>query len=42
VAAAASADRASARDYDRLANTLLLKTPEHQARIEAFGKRSKR
>ena len=42
VAAAASADRASARDYDRLANTLLLKTPEHQARIEAFSKRSKR
>ena len=42
VAAAASADRASARDYDRLANTLLLKTPEHRARIEAFSKRSKR
>jgi enoyl-CoA hydratase/carnithine racemase len=40
IAAAASADRGSARDIDRMANTLLLKTPEHQARIEAFGSRS--
>jgi enoyl-CoA hydratase/carnithine racemase len=42
VAAAASADRASARDYDRLANTLLLKTPEHRARIDAFSRPAKR
>ncbi|MCU1587335.1 MAG: putative acyl-CoA hydratase [Frankiales bacterium] len=39
IAAAASADRGSARDFDRMANTLLLKTPEHLARIEAFGSR---
>jgi enoyl-CoA hydratase/carnithine racemase len=42
IAAAASADRASARDVDRMANTLLLKTPEHRARIEAFGSRSRK
>jgi enoyl-CoA hydratase len=39
IATAASADRSSARDFDRIANTLLLKTPEHLARLEAFGSR---
>jgi enoyl-CoA hydratase len=43
IAAAASADRGSARDFDRVANTLLLKTPEHRAQIEAFtGRAGKR
>jgi enoyl-CoA hydratase len=42
IAAAASSDRASARDFDRVANTLLLGTPQHQAKIAAFGSRSKR
>jgi enoyl-CoA hydratase/carnithine racemase len=42
VAAAGRGDRASARDFDRVANTLLLATPEHKARVEAFGKRSKK
>jgi enoyl-CoA hydratase/carnithine racemase len=40
IAAAVRGDRASARDLDRIANTLLLTTPEHQARIAAFGARS--
>lgn len=39
ISAAASADRASARDVDRMANTLLLTSPEHKAKMEAFGSR---
>jgi enoyl-CoA hydratase len=39
IAAAARGDRASARDFDRVANTLLITTPEHRARIEAFSNR---
>jgi enoyl-CoA hydratase/carnithine racemase len=37
--AAASADRASARDFDRIANTLLLMSEDHRARVEAFTRR---
>lgn len=39
IAAAARGDRVSARDFDRVANTLLITTPEHRARLEAFSKR---
>ncbi|MCU1596065.1 MAG: putative acyl-CoA hydratase [Frankiales bacterium] len=39
IAAAARGDRVSARDFDRVANTLLISTPEHRARIEAFSNR---
>lgn len=37
--AAASSDRVTARDVDRIANTLLLLSDEHQAAIEAFRAR---
>jgi enoyl-CoA hydratase len=37
--AATSADRSSARDFDRIANTLLMQSQEHQAAVEAFQSR---
>jgi enoyl-CoA hydratase/carnithine racemase len=37
--AAASADRVTARDVDRVANTLLLETTEHKEKVAAFLKR---
>jgi enoyl-CoA hydratase/carnithine racemase len=40
--AAASADRATARDVDRIANTLLLLSDEHRAAVEAFQARKRR
>ena len=40
--AAASADRATARDVDRIANTLLLLSDEHSAAVEAFQARKNR
>jgi enoyl-CoA hydratase len=40
--AATSADRASARDFDRIANTLLLLSDEHQAAVAAFRTRKDR
>ena len=41
--AAASTDRKTARDIDRIANTLLLNTDEHQNAISAFvAKRTRR
>jgi enoyl-CoA hydratase len=39
--AAVDSDRRSARHIDRMANTMLLQTPEHLAAIEAFSSRSK-
>lgn len=38
--AAASADRASARDFDRMANTLLLSSQDHLDKVAAFRERS--
>lgn len=39
--AAVTADRASARDIDRVANTLLLASEEHQQRMAAFAARGR-
>ncbi len=38
--AAMYTDRASARDFDRLANTLLVSPREHSERMQAFAERS--
>lgn len=40
--AAVDSDRRTARHIDRMANTMLLQTAEHLAKIEAFMSRSKR
>jgi len=39
---AASVDRDTARDFDRYANTVLLASDEHQAKLNAFKERGKR
>ena len=36
--AAAAVDRGTARDVDRIANTILVSSAEHQARIDAFNR----
>lgn len=38
---AASVDRGTARDFDRYANTLLLTSDEHRAKLEAFKSRKR-
>jgi enoyl-CoA hydratase/carnithine racemase len=40
--AAATADRTTARDFDRVANTALVASAEYRAKIEAFAARRKR
>jgi enoyl-CoA hydratase len=40
--AAVRSDRTSARDFDRIANTLLLLSDEHRQAVVAFGERKKR
>jgi enoyl-CoA hydratase/carnithine racemase len=40
--AAASSDRVTARNFDRVANSLLINSDEHRAKIEAFMARSQR
>lgn len=40
--AAEAGDRISARNFDRVANTLLVNTDEHRERIESFSKKSKK
>jgi hypothetical protein len=39
IAAAATADRTSARHVDRITATLLIKSEEHRAKIESFKAR---
>ncbi len=39
--AAANSDRTSARDFDRVANTVLINTAEHRAKLDAFANRKK-
>lgn len=39
--AAATADRTAARDFDRVANTALVASAEHRAKLDAFAARSK-
>lgn len=40
--AAATADRTTARDFDRVANTALVASAEHRAKLEAFAARRKK
>jgi hypothetical protein len=42
VEAAAAVDRRTARELDRLAQTLLMTAPEHLERVAAFNARSAR
>lgn len=39
---AASVDRGTARDFDRVANTVLLMSEEHRAMTQAFNQREKK
>jgi enoyl-CoA hydratase/carnithine racemase len=40
--AAAAADRRTARDFDRVANTALVQSAEHRAKLDAFAARGKK
>jgi len=40
--AAATSDRTAARDFDRVANTALITSAEHRAKLDAFAARGKR